>query len=78
MALVKSNSINANGKSVIVVDGEEKVVATMTAAINDNGTNVGKYIQDEELYKTNKAEVRKDFADFQEYVYELEDGRMTE
>lgn len=78
MALRKRNSINANGESVITVDGKEVVVATMTASISDNGTNIAKYIQDETVYKANKSEVRADIAEFQDYVYELEDERVVE
>lgn len=78
MALRKRNSINANGESVITVDGKEVVVATMTAAISDTGTNIAKYIQDETVYKANKSEVRADIAEFQDYVYELEDERVVE
>lgn len=78
MALRKRNSINANGESVITVDDKEVVVATMTASISDNGTNIAKYIQDETVYKANKSEVRADIAEFQDYVYELEDERVVE
>ena len=78
MALRKRNSINANGESVITVDGKEVVVATMTASISDTGTNIAKYIQDETVYKANKSEVRADIAEFQDYVYELEDERVVE
>ena len=78
MALRKRNSINANGESVIAVDGKEVVVATMTASISDNGTNIAKYIQDETVYKANKSEVRADIAEFQDYVYDLEDERVVE
>lgn len=35
--------------------------------------NISQFIQNAELYEKNKAVVRKDIADFQALVYEVED-----
>lgn len=65
-------SITLTGQSEI--DGQ--IVVYFNATINNENTGnstVTQNIQNEELYKGNKVQVRKDIAIFQEKIYEIED-----
>ncbi|WP_413487033.1 hypothetical protein [Carnobacterium maltaromaticum] len=65
-------SIALTGQSEI--DGQ--IVVYFNATINNENTGnstVTQNIQNEELYKGNKVQVRKDIAMFQEKIYEIED-----
>ncbi len=65
-------SITLTGQSEI--DGQ--IVVYFNATINNENTGnstVTQNIQNEELYKGNKVQVRKDIAMFQEKIYEIED-----
>ena len=65
-------SITLTGQSEI--DGQ--IVVYFNATINNENTGnstVTQNIQNEELYKGNKVQVRKDTAMFQEKIYEIED-----
>ena len=60
------------GVCVLTIDGKEEQVAYMNATIPVGGTpNLGKAIQNVELFNANKEEVLKDFAAFDNYVYSL-------
>lgn len=60
------------GVCVLNIDGKEEQVAYMNATIPVGGApNLGKAIQNVELFNTNKEEVLKDFAAFDNYVYSL-------
>ncbi|MFD1317340.1 hypothetical protein [Loigolactobacillus zhaoyuanensis] len=69
--LKTTKSISLSGQSII---GETQV-ANFNANINsDNGSsNINSNIMNQTLYDANKAEVRKDLADFNTAVYEVED-----
>lgn len=65
-------SITLTGQSEI--DGQ--IVVYFNATINNENTGnstVTQNVQNEELYKGNKVQVRKDIAMFQEKIYEIED-----
>ncbi|WP_297712028.1 hypothetical protein [Clostridium sp.] len=60
------------------IDGAQ--VAYMSASISTDGgagANVNKTITNQELYNSNKAEVRADIAKFEEQVYNLEDELLN-
>ncbi|MCC4310712.1 hypothetical protein AKL22_00285 [Carnobacterium maltaromaticum] len=72
MMLKVKQSITLTGQSEI--DGQ--IVVYFNATINNENTGnsiVTQNIQNEELYKGNKVQVRKDIAMFQEKIYEIED-----
>ena len=67
-----TKNITLNGVSKI--DGQ--AVAYMSANISTDGagsSNVNKSISNKDLYDVNKTQVRKDMAEFEEKVYQLED-----
>lgn len=69
-------SITLTGQSEI--DGQ--IVVYFNATINNENTGnstVTQNIQNEELYKINKTQVRKDIASFQEKIYEIEDDILS-
>lgn len=74
--LKTTKSITLNGQSMI---GDVQVV-NLSATIPDNTGvgNISQYVQNTELYDANKAAVRKDIRDFQDMVYEIEDGFAAE
>lgn len=64
----------------ITLNGTVKIkgvqVASLTANLATDGNsnaNTSKYINNQELYNSNKEEVRKDMAKFEEEVYKIED-----
>lgn len=63
----------------ITVTGYSQVNGTnvmqLTASIpSDTGVgSINQYVQNNELYEANKAEVRQDVRDFTDMVYEIED-----
>lgn len=69
--LKTTKSISVSGQSI--VNGTQ--VANFSANINsDNGSsNINSNIMNQAVYDTNKSEVRKDLADFNTAVYEVED-----
>lgn len=77
--MVKLNKqVSVTGACVLTVDGKEKQVAYMNASIPVGGApNIGRSIQDVELFNTNKEEVLKDFAAFDEYIYSLMETEET-
>lgn len=52
-------------------DGQQ--VAYFNASVSDTGTNISMGISNQELYEANKAAVRADKAEFDKYVYAVED-----
>ena len=69
--LKTTKSISLSGQSII----SNNQVANFSANINsDNGSiNINSNIMNQAVYDTNKSEVRKDLADFNTAVYEVED-----
>ena len=74
--LKTTKQITLNGSSMI---GNE-VVVTLNANIpSETGVgNINKYTQNAELYDANKAQVRRDVAEFTALVYEIEDEMAAE
>lgn len=72
MALSKTKSTSLTGESKI--DGV--TVVRMTASLSTNGGSdyVNQSVLDIDRYNEHKKEVRKDIAEFQEYVYEQQDA----
>lgn len=73
-----SKTINLSAASTVNTEGSdgttvENTVASFSATISDNYTSSQLTIQDQELYNSNKALVRKDKSDFDSYVYNVQD-----
>lgn len=68
MKINKSVSITANSQT-----GAGQVIAYFSANVSDSGTSSNVNIQNQDLYEANKAQVRKDKADFDNAVYAVED-----
>lgn len=72
-----SKTINLNGNSMI--DGQ--LVMTMYASINTqsvSGNNINYNVQNQELYASNREQVRADMREFETEVYKIEDSLMSE
>lgn len=74
-----------NYKKSITITGESKIGDKVAAHLNANITtdtagnsSVTTSIQDQMLYRSNKAECRKDIDDFQEKVWAAEDDFLAE
>ena len=67
--LTTRESILITGSSDIMVGDEKIFVASLSATINGTDINISKTIPNREVFETNKEEVQKDFAEFEEYVY---------
>ena len=75
--LTTTKKINLSGTSTI--NGNQAVF--LNAQLSTDGSNNGSIqmtITNEELYKANKTECRKDISDFQTQVYALQDELETE
>lgn len=73
MSLTTSKAITLRGTST--VDGQP--VLTFNSNVSTESANNGNFnysIMSQSLYDSNKAEVRKDIAAFQNAVYEVEDS----
>lgn len=73
-----SKTINLSAASTVNTEGSdgttvENTAASFSATISDNYTSSQLTIQDQELYNSNKALVRKDKSDFDSYVYNIQD-----
>jgi len=68
MTITKSVSITATS-----VTAEGQAIAYFSANVSNNGTSSNMAVQNQELYEANKAQVRKDKADFDNAVYDVED-----
>ena len=77
--MVKLNKqTTVTGACVLTIDGKEEQVAYMNATIPVGGApNISRAIQNVELFNTNKEEVLKDFAAFDNYVYSLMETEET-
>ena len=68
--LTTRESTLITGSSDVMV-GEEKIfVASLSATINGTDINISKTISNRDVFETHKEEVQKDFADFENYVYD--------
>lgn len=69
--LEMNKTTNLQGTSKI----DNTIVVIMNAQITDKGTaDVTKTIVNKDIYNANKTECRKDIAEFEDKVYELEDS----
>lgn len=73
-----NKQVSVTGACVLTVDGKGEQVAYMNASIPVGGApNISRAIQNVELFNTNKEEVLKDFAAFDNYVYSLMETEET-
>lgn len=76
--LVKNKDINLTAFSKVGDDKKDALRMTATLSTSDTSNDaVNQYVIDNDLYRANKSEVRKDIAAFQQYVYDQED-RLAE
>ena len=68
--LTTRESILITGSSDVMVGDEKIFVASLSATINGTDINISKTISNRDFFETNKEEVQKDFADFENYVYD--------
>jgi hypothetical protein len=72
MALKITKSTSLQGQSV--VDGQTVIYLSASISTENLGNStVSQSIQNQELYAANKAACRADIAEFQTYVYGVED-----
>ena len=58
---------------------DDTVVKSITADINEKGiSTVSEWINNAELYAANRREIRKQEAEFQNKIYEVEDAIIQE
>lgn len=58
---------------------DDTLVKTMTADIDEKGiTSFSEWISNTELYSKNRREIRKQEAEFQNKIYEVEDAIISE
>ena len=67
--LTTRESILITGSSDVMVGDEKIFVASLSATINGTDINISKTISNRDVFETNKEEIQKDFAEFEEYVY---------
>ena len=68
--LTTRQSILITGSSDVMVGDEKVFVASLSATINGTDINISKTISNKDVFETNREEVQKDFADFENYVYD--------
>lgn len=68
--LTTRESILITGSSDVMVGDEKIFVASLSATINGTDINISKTISNRDVFETHKEEVQKDFADFENYVYD--------
>jgi hypothetical protein len=58
---------------------DDTVVKSITADINEKGiSTISEWINNAELYATNRREIRKQETEFQNKIYEVEDAIIQE
>ena len=68
--LTTRESTLITGSSDVMVGDEKIFVASLSATINGTDINISKTISNRDVFETHKEEVQKDFADFENYVYD--------
>lgn len=68
--LTTRESILITGSSDVMVGDEKIFVASLSATINGTDINISKTISNRDVFEIHKEEVQKDFADFENYVYD--------
>ena len=74
--LKTTKQINLNGTSEI--DGVVAVNLNSNIPSETGVGSINQYVQNVELYETNKVQVRADIAEFQAMVYAIEDEMTAE
>ena len=75
--MLKTNkNITLNGTSEI--NGVQVVYMSAVVSTDGNNANINKNISNQELYSSNKVEVRRDMADFEAAVYAVEDELIAD
>lgn len=74
--LKTTRQITLNGFSEI--NGENVMSLTATIPSNTGIGNINQYVQNPALYDLNRAQVRRDVAEFTAKVYEIEDEMAAE
>ena len=77
MALEIKKSININGESKISNQSVIFLTANVTTS-NVGNTSINLTINNQELYRQNRVECRKDVEDFQDKVWAVEDDLLQE
>ncbi|MFW8618515.1 hypothetical protein ACOJB1_11785 [Enterococcus innesii] len=77
MALEIKKSININGESKINNQSVIFLTANVTTS-NVGNTSINQTINNQELYRKNRVECRKDVEDFQDKVWAVEDDLLHE
>ena len=77
MALYTKKSISITGESKI--NGQQVIYLNADVTTDSAGnTNINQSITDQNLYRQNRVECRKDVDDFQERVWAIEDELLNE
>lgn len=77
MALEVKKSINITGESKI--SGQQVIYLSANVTTDSAGnTNISQSIVNQELYRQNRTECRKDVEDFQDRVWTVEDDLLQE
>ncbi|MBM6740868.1 hypothetical protein ACK4CS_18835 [Enterococcus gallinarum] len=77
MALNTKKSISITGESKI--NGQQVIYLNADVTTDSAGnTNINQSITDQNLYRQNRVECRKDVDDFQERVWAIEDELLNE
>ena len=77
MALEIKKYININGESKINNQSVIFLTANVTTS-NVGNTSINQTINNQELYRQNRVECRKDVEDFQDKVWAVEDDLLQE
>lgn len=77
MALETKKSISITGESKI--NGKQVIYLSANVTTDNAGnSNISQQIMDQELYKQNRVECRKDIDDFQAKVWAVEDDLLSD
>lgn len=77
MALKSSKSVTLTGTSEI--EGQQVVFLTASVTTENAGSsNINQNIQNQDLYRANRVECRKDVEEFQSQVWAIEDQMLEE
>lgn len=77
MSLETKKSVSLTGSSVI--DGKQVIYLSANVSTDNAGnTSISQSVQDQSLYRANLEECRKDVDKFQNEVWKIEDGLISE
>ena len=77
MSLKTTKSVSLTGQATV---GDTQVIYLSANVTTDSAgnTNINQSIQNQELYRSNRLECRKDIESFQEQVWTIEDEMLEE